>query len=104
MWVIHLRADHVQHRHAYLRRSIPVFGPFEAQPDSLTVRIARKVPLAAHRASCTPGNSTGRGLLQRHGELGAGSSSASLSVASLVGVVALLRVGMAWRMMMRSGR
>src|SRR5664279_341598 len=45
MWVIHLSADHVQHRHAYLRRSIPVFGPFEAQPDSLTIQLARKVPL-----------------------------------------------------------
>src|SRR5665647_2070638 len=46
MWVIHLRADHVQHRHAYLRRSIPVFGPCEGRPTLLTIQLARKLPLA----------------------------------------------------------
>src|SRR5665811_1401041 len=45
MWVIHLRTDHVQHRHAYLRRSIPVFGPCEGQPTLLTIQLARKLPL-----------------------------------------------------------
>jgi len=28
-----------------LRRSIPVFGPFEGQSDSLTIQLARKLPL-----------------------------------------------------------
>src|SRR5450759_3258346 len=45
MWVIHLRTDHVQHRHAYLRRSSPVFGPCEGQPTLLTIQLARKLPL-----------------------------------------------------------
>src|SRR5674476_1208576 len=46
MWVIHLSVHHVHHRHAYLRRSIPVFGPFEGQSDSLTIQLARKLTLA----------------------------------------------------------
>src|SRR5665811_739841 len=52
MWVIHLRTDHVQHRHAYLRRSTPVFGPCEGQPTLLTIQLARKLPLAVtgHRS------------------------------------------------------
>jgi hypothetical protein len=49
MWAIHLRTDHVQHRHAYLRRSIPVSGPFEGQSDSLTIQLARKLPLEPKR-------------------------------------------------------
>src|SRR5674476_928890 len=49
MWVIHLSVHHVHHRHAYLRRSIPVFGPFEGQSDSLTIQLARKLPLGPQR-------------------------------------------------------
>src|SRR5450759_5646533 len=66
MWVIHLRTDHVQHRHAYLRRSSPVFGPCEGQPTLLTIQLARKLPLARVRRDRRPGprqaNRVGQGL------------------------------------------
>ena len=54
MRVIHLSVHHVQHRHAYLRRSIPVFGPFEGQSDSLTIQLARKLPLETRLGALPP--------------------------------------------------
>src|SRR5665647_1900026 len=69
MWVIHLSVHHVQHRHAYLRRSIPVFGPFEGQSDSLTIQLARKLPLI-----CGPVCQGGRTKRRPDGFSGAASS------------------------------
>src|SRR5665647_3389667 len=64
MWVIHLSVHHVQHRHAYLRRSSPVFGPCEGQPTLLTIQLARKLPLVerglvARRVWCLAGGLAG---------------------------------------------
>src|SRR5680860_682960 len=49
IWVIHLPAHQVQHRHAHLRRSPPVFGPGPDQLNLLTIQIARKLPLVRER-------------------------------------------------------